>query len=52
MVGGIVGAHIICEQGIELGEGMDGIQVKGIEPALLEGAEMTLHLDENGIPAL
>ena len=41
---GIVGARVIQEQGVELFQGSDIIQFQSVEPALLEGAEVALHL--------
>ena len=41
---GIVGPHIVQEQGVELFQRSDIVQLQSVEPALLEGAEVALHL--------
>ena len=53
MEGGVVRAHIVQEQGVELFQGSDIIQLQGVEPTLLKGTEVALHLGLTGsIPHL
>ena len=42
--GSVVRAHVIPEHSVELRQGSNGTDVKGIKPALLQGAEMAFHL--------
>ena len=47
----IITAHIIGQKAVELFQGMDGIQVKGIEPAFLKGPEMAFYFGfRGGVP--
>ena len=43
MDGSIVGAHVVLEQPAKLRQRGDGIQIKCIEPGLLEGPELALY---------
>ena len=42
--GGIVFTDVILQHPVELGKGRDGINVQGVKPSFLEGAEMPFHL--------
>ena len=42
MQGCVIGAHVVPEQAVKLCQGGDGLQVKGIEPGLLQGSELAL----------
>ena len=44
MDGRIVGAHIVFKEPVELRQRGDGIQIQRVEPGLLEGSELALHL--------
>ena len=41
---GVIGTHIISQHGIKLCQGSNSVDVQGIEPALLKGAEMAFNL--------
>ena len=41
---GGTGTHIISQHGIKLCQGSNSVDVQGIEPALLKGAEMAFYL--------
>lgn len=41
--GSVIGTHVIPEHRVELRQGSDGTDVKGVKPAFLQGAEMAFH---------
>lgn len=42
--GGVIGPHVIPYHPVELCQGSDGTDIKGIEPAFLQDTEMAFHL--------
>lgn len=46
--GSVIGTHVIPEHRVELRQRSNGTDVKGVKPALLQGAEMAFHFALTG----